>query len=119
MLADALLIIDMQNAVCFAAGKIYHYDQLISLINQRINQYHQSNKPIIFVQHNDKHLIKGSDDWQIVPDLISSKGRFFVDKCYPSAFYQTELNALLTQHQIQNLEICGAETPFCIESTIQ
>ncbi|MDO4626759.1 MAG: isochorismatase family protein [Pasteurellaceae bacterium] len=60
MLADALLIIDMQNAVCFAAGKIYHYDQLISLINQRINQYHQSNKPIIFVQHNDKHFIKPS-----------------------------------------------------------
>ena len=48
MLADALLIIDMQNAICFSDGKIYQYDNLIRLINQRIDEYHSHNKPIIF-----------------------------------------------------------------------
>ena len=119
MLADALLIIDMQNAVCFSDGKIYQYDNLIRLINQRIDEYHSHNKPIIFIQHENDILIKDSEAWQIVDDLAKKKGTLFVGKQYPSAFYHTELKSLLDKQNIQSLEICGAETPFCVEATIQ
>ncbi|BFU59600.1 MULTISPECIES: isochorismatase family protein [Rodentibacter] len=119
MLADALLIIDMQNAVCFQQEKIYHFDELVTLINHRIDEYDKNHKPIIFVQHSDKNLLKNTKEWEIIDHLQKNKADYFIDKHFSSAFYQTELDNLLKQLNIENLEICGAETPFCIEATLQ
>ncbi|MBN6066114.1 cysteine hydrolase [Aggregatibacter actinomycetemcomitans] len=119
MLADVLLVIDLQNGICFRNGKIYNYDNLIKLVNQRIDDYYAEDKPIIFVQHNADFLVKNTPEWEIVPDLKHDKGSFFVDKQFPSAFYQTNLKQYLDERHIKSIEICGAETPFCIESTIQ
>ncbi|OOF60754.1 cysteine hydrolase family protein [Rodentibacter pneumotropicus] len=119
MLADALLIIDFQNGVCFGEKQIYNYDNVVKLINQRIDNYAYQNKPIIFVQHTDEFLTKNSDGWKIVSDLHTDKGKFFIEKSDSSAFYQTELDSLLKRENITSLEICGAETPFCVEATVQ
>ncbi|MDG2942650.1 cysteine hydrolase family protein [Exercitatus varius] len=119
MSANALLVIDFQNGVCFGEEKIYNYENVVKLINQRIDNYTAQNKPIIFVQHTDESLRKNSHDWKIVSDLHVNKGTFFVEKKAPSAFYQTELDSLLKRENIASLEICGAETPFCIEATVQ
>lgn len=120
MLVDALLVIDLQNGICFQSGNIYHYDDLIKLVNQRIDDYANENKPIIFVQHNaDDFLIKNTPDWEIVADLKRDKGSFFIEKQFRSAFYQTNLKQILNAENIKSFEICGAETPFCIDSTIQ
>lgn len=119
ILADALLIIDMQNGVCFEKGKIYHYDYLVHLINTRIDKYYEQRKPVIFIRHESDTLPKNTEDWQIVDDLAQEKGTFFVDKQYSSAFYRTELKSLLDEQNIRSLEICGAETPFCVEASVQ
>lgn len=119
MLADALLVIDMQNGVCFENDKIYNYENLIRLINLRIDEYYIQNKPIIFIRHIDENLVKNSSAWQIVSDLQSDKATLFIEKSFSSAFYQTDLKEKLEEYHIHSLEICGAETPFCVEATVQ
>ncbi len=64
--AEALLVIDMQNGVCFEEGKIYDYDGLVERINDSIEAYHKENKPIIFVQHQDEYLVQGTEAFDIV-----------------------------------------------------
>lgn len=119
ILADALLIVDLQNGVCFENGKIYHYDQVIALVNRRIEAYYHANKPIIFVRHIDDELVCNSPAWEIVADLAVDKASFFIDKYYSSAFYQTDLNQKLQQLQVKSLEICGAQTPLCVDATVK
>ena len=67
--SDALIVIDMQNEVC--AG-IYRKEELIEQINQRILTYRKAKKPIIFIQHNDDELIKESEGWQLLPELLTA-----------------------------------------------
>ena len=59
MLADALLIIDLQNGVCHQEDhSIDHLEQLVLTVNSLIHNY--SGRPIIFVQHCDEELVEGS-----------------------------------------------------------
>ena len=49
---DALLVIDLQTGVCLRETKpIDHLSELISLVNTRIQDYADRNRPVIFVQH--------------------------------------------------------------------
>lgn len=60
-LAEALVVIDMQKALQYS----YNFNDLIQSINGRIAQYRQTNLPIIFIQHNDQDLVRGSELWQL------------------------------------------------------
>ncbi|WP_414045350.1 isochorismatase family protein [Macrococcus equi] len=117
--ADALMIIDMQNGVCFENGKIYDYDGLVKRINYAIEIYHKENKPIIFVQHEDKDLVQGTEAFDVVKDIASELGTHTVYKTHGNAFYHTNLQQVLDELGVESLEICGAETPFCVDSTVK
>lgn len=61
--ADVLLIIDMQNGVCYYEGQtIGNLDHMIEEINKRIAEYASEEKPIIFVRHSDNYIEKGSQN---------------------------------------------------------
>lgn len=117
--ADALIVIDMQNGVCFENGKIYDYDGLVKRINDAIEAYHKENKPIIFVQHEDNDLAQGTKEFDIVEDIANEFGTHSVYKTHANAFYHTNLQQVLEELEVKSLEICGAETPFCVDSTVK
>ncbi|WP_270244043.1 cysteine hydrolase family protein [Lactococcus lactis] len=113
--SDALIVIDMQNEVC--AG-IYRREELIEQINQRIITYRKAKKPIIFIQHNDDELIKESFGWQMIPELLTESTDKYVEKTHANGFYQTELQKLLTDLSVKLIEFCGAQTEFCVNTTL-
>ena len=113
--SDALIVIDMQNEVC--AG-IYRREELIEQINQRILTYRKAKKPIIFIQHNDDELIKESFGWQMIPELLTASTDKYVEKTHANGFYQTELQKLLTDLSVKLIEFCGAQTEFCVNTTL-
>ena len=118
-ICDALLIIDVQVGVCFGEEQIHHLEELLTNINSKIDSYAQQNKPIIFVQHEDEDLVSLSQDWQIIEELSTSKGTHFIRKTHANSFYQTNLNEVLATEKCQSLEICGAQTEYCIDATIK
>ena len=118
--ADVLLVIDMQNGVCHYENQtISRFDQLTSGINDRIAAYEDASKPVIFVQHDDDYLFKGSDKWKVIPELDTTHAYHYIEKTHPNAFYQTELKSILDQLDVQSIEVCGAETHYCIDSTVK
>lgn len=118
-LSQALLVIDLQNGVCFNNGKIDHLDRLISQVNAKIEKYTAKNKPIIFVQHIDEDLVEGTHEWKIIPELKTEYGTNFVTKRHANSFFETSLQDVLIENKIQTFEICGAQTEYCIDATVK
>lgn len=118
--ADVLIVIDMQNGVCYYEDQVIgNFDQIVPRINERIEEYASIKKPIVFVQHIDDYLEKGSKKWEILPKLNSSRGDSFVEKKHPNSFYQTNLKEVLENYNAESIEICGAETQYCVDSTVK
>lgn len=122
----ALIIIEMQNVFqgeIISDKQINHVKQLVAFADQ-----HHIKK--IFVRHNDSsqtsenmiqwwggdQIVKDSQAWQII-DEFDLTGAEIVDKSQYSAFYQTNLDKILQDHQIKEVIICGVMTNCCCETT--
>lgn len=118
-LSDALLIIDLQKGVCFDDKLIDHFTDFVIGINHRIQLYREQVKPIIFIQHSDEDLVPNTTAWEIIEELDRKENDTIVQKTHANSFYHTDLQKILQQQQIISLEICGAQTQYCIDATIK
>jgi biuret amidohydrolase len=64
-------------------------------------------------------LIRGEPGHQIVKELTPDGGEAVVDKPGKGAFYATELDALLRNHGVQQLIVCGVTTEVCVQTTVR
>ena len=62
--------------------------------------------------------MKGSDDWQIVPELAPADAEPHIDKNYGDAFEDTSLETVLSDLGVGRLLVVGAETDACVRSTL-
>ncbi|MFD0897748.1 cysteine hydrolase family protein [Loigolactobacillus binensis] len=113
-MAQALLVIDMQNGL----HDVANFAAVVAKVNQRIALYRQRRKPIIFIQHHEPEMIMGSVAWQLAPEL-DYQGEPIVHKAHPDSFYQTNLQQVLTAQGLTDLELCGCQTEFCIDTTLR
>ena len=116
---DVLIVIDLQNGVCYSREHLYQLDDLINRVNNRIDLYRQLQKPVIFVQHCDKDLVPEEEAWAINEKLDVKDEDYFVRKVHANSFYKTNLKALLDQLAVQRIEFCGAQTEYCMDATIK
>ena len=75
-------------------------------------------RPVVWVQHFDDEIIRGSDGWRIVPELSPGDSEPLVDKNYGDSFEDTILEAVLSRLGVGRLVVVGAETDACIRSTL-
>jgi nicotinamidase-related amidase len=93
-------------------------DTVIANIAALVDKARAQNAPVIWVQHSDTDLQKGSDAWRYVPELEPHEDEPLVHKSYGDAFEDTTLDRALTDARIGHLVVAGAETDVCIRSTI-
>lgn len=111
----ALLVIDVQNGLAQAAD----FNSLIAKINQRIKSYREKDQPIIFMQHTDAELPYGSPAWMLAAELaVQNEDQIFL-KYHSDSFFETGLQNYLTNRQINQLEICGLQTEYCVDTAIR
>jgi len=121
---QALIIIDMQE-IFFNHPKNYLYDriQLVKNINILIKQAHEKNIQVIFIQHTDPNeqsaLYEGKNDWKLHQNLLLSTTDKIIKKSKWDAFYKTELLEYLKSKAIEQLIFAGAQTEFCLDTTIR
>lgn len=115
MFADVLIVIDLQNDVC---AELYNRENLLKQVNQRIAEYRQANLPILFIQHDEVGLEKYSEGWQLVPELDVLETDIICYKTHANGFYKTNLQEILTDLQAEKLEFCGAQTEYCVNTTL-
>jgi biuret amidohydrolase len=64
-------------------------------------------------------LIRGEPGHDIIDALYPIEGEPVIDKPGKGAFYQTDLQALLQTHGIENLVVCGVTTEVCVNTTVR
>jgi nicotinamidase-related amidase len=114
MNSKALLVIDVQKDVVANALKT---TEVVANINALVSSARQANVPVIWVQHSDDYLVKGSTDWEIVDELIPLPSEAKIYKTHPSSFIETDLQAQLEALGTKALIITGAQTNYCVNAT--
>jgi nicotinamidase-related amidase len=111
----ALLVVDVQNAVVEEA---HQRDAVVANIGSVVEKARGARVPVVWVQHSDDRLARGSDDWRIVPELAPGEAEPLVDKNYGDCFEDTTLETVLSGLGVGRLVIVGAQTDACIRSTL-
>jgi nicotinamidase-related amidase len=93
-MATALLVIDVQRAICSGEWAAFDIHRVLERINGLIAKARAAAVPTIFI-----HLR--------------------VRKTTPDSFYRTPLQDMLQQQGITRLVICGLQSDFCIDSTVR
>jgi nicotinamidase-related amidase len=111
----ALLVVDVQNGV---VGGAHERDAVVANVGSLVEKARRERVPVVWVQHSDEELTKGSDNWRIVPELSPTDAEPRIEKKYGDSFEDTTLETVLSDLGIGRLIVVGAETDACIRSTI-
>jgi nicotinamidase-related amidase len=120
-MTTALLIIDMQHALCSGDDAAFGIDHVIERINALSGRARASGTPVILVQHEEDEgpLQFGSAGWALAVGLRTAAEDIKVRKKTPNSFHQTELHQLLQERGVSHLVICGLQTEFCVDTTVR
>jgi nicotinamidase-related amidase len=111
----ALLVIDVQNGV---VGGAHERDAVVANVGSLVEKARKERVPVVWVQHSDKGLARGSDDWRIVPELTPGDAEPLVEKNYGDSFEDTNLETVLSALGVGRLVVVGAQTDACVRSTL-
>ncbi|MDX6345762.1 MAG: hypothetical protein QOF84_552 [Streptomyces sp.] len=111
----ALLVIDVQNGVVEGA---HERDAVVANIGGLVEKARREGAPVVWVQHSDEDLARGSDDWRIVPELTPGDAEPLIEKNYGDSFEDTTLETVLSGLDVGRLVVVGAQTDACIRSTL-
>jgi nicotinamidase-related amidase len=111
----ALLVVDVQNGNTTGA---VNRDAVVSNVASLVEKARREGVPVVWVQHADDNLPRGSDEWQIVDELQPDESEPLVEKNYGDSFESTTLEPVLADLGVGRLVVVGAQTDACIRATL-
>jgi nicotinamidase-related amidase len=111
----ALLVVDVQKGV---VGAAHERDAVVANVASLVDKARRERVPVVWVQHSDEELVRGSDDWRITSELTPGEAEPLVEKNYGDSFEDTNLETVLSGLGVGRLLVVGAETDACIRSTL-
>jgi len=111
----ALLVVDVQNGNTTGA---VNRDAVVSNVASLVEKARREEVPVVWVQHADDNLPRGSDEWRIVDELQPDESEPLVEKNYGDSFESTTLESVLAELGVGRLVVVGAQTDACIRATL-
>jgi nicotinamidase-related amidase len=111
----ALLVVDVQTGV---VGGAHQRDAVVANVGSLVDKARRERVPVVWVQHSDEELERGSEDWRIVPELAPGDTEPLVEKNFGDSFEDTTLEKVLSGLGVGRLVVVGAQTDACIRSTL-
>lgn len=111
----ALLVVDVQQCV---VEKAHAREAVVANIADLVDKARRAGIPVVWVQHDDEQMARGSDAWRIVPELTPAPTEPRVEKNWGDAFEATTLETALGGLGVGRLVVVGAETDACIRATL-
>jgi len=111
----ALLVVDVQQGV---VDGNHQRDEVVAKVGSLVEKARQERIPVVWVQHFDAGLVRGSDEWRIVSELAPGEEEPLVEKSYGDSFEDTTLETVLSGLGVGRLIVVGAQTDACIRSTL-
>lgn len=120
-MTTALLIIDVQRALCSGEYQCFDIPRVIEAINVLSGRARKAGVPVVLIQQeeNDSPLAHGAEGWQLAEGLETSPKDLRMRKTTPDSFYQTDLRKLLPGEDFEQLVICGLQTDYCVNATVR
>ena len=115
----ALLVIDVQQALCSGEYKAFESERVIERINSVARKFRVAGAPVVMIQHESQGgpLDFGTEGWKLANGLDAQPTDIFLRKKATDSFHQTDLHALLQERGVKNLVICGLQSEFCVDTT--
>ena len=114
----ALLVIDVQKGLYERSTPILNGEQVLENINTLIVRARHAGVPVIFIQHANKStLVKGSDAWQLHPEIQPLDSEEIIHKRHGNAFKETHLDNELEKRGVNVLVVTGLVTHGCVKAT--
>ncbi len=111
----ALVVIDVQNGV---VAEAHDRDAVVGRIAGLVGRARSEGTPVVWVQHADDNLVRGTEPWEYVPELPRLASEPLVHKGFGDSFEDTDLEQVLASAGVGRLVVAGAQTDACIRSTI-
>jgi nicotinamidase-related amidase len=111
----ALIVIDVQVGV---VAEAFGRDAVVANVDSLVGKARRERVPVVWVQHSDEQLARGSEAWRIVPELAPDAAEPLVEKHYGDSFEDTTLETVLAGLGVGRLIVAGAQTDACIRSTL-
>ena len=111
----ALLIVDAQNGALEGA---HDRDAVVANVGSLVEKARRERVPVVWVQHSDEQLARGSDNWRIVAELTPGDAEPLVEKHYGDSFEDTTLETVLSGLGVGRLVVVGAQSDWCVRSTL-
>jgi len=118
---SALLIIDVQQALCTGKWAAFDIDPVVDRINGLAAKARAAGTPVFLVQHEETEgmLQFGSKGWQLYERLAVKPDDIRIRKRASDSFHGTELHALLKARGVGEVVVCGLQSEFCVDSTVR
>ena len=119
--ATALLVIDVQQALCSGPYAVFEAPQVIARINQVASLARRAGAPVFVIQHEEPNspMAHGAEGWQLAEGLANEPSDIALRKTASDSFHQTPLQAWLQARGVMQLVVCGLQTDFCVDTTIR
>ncbi|CAB4731850.1 MAG: isochorismatase family protein [Actinobacteria bacterium] len=111
----ALVVVDVQRGV--VAGT-HERDAVVANVARLVDRAREASVPVVWVAHSSEHLVRGSEEWEYVSELVRDEDEALVHKRYADSFEETDLEGVLARAGVGSLVVAGAQTDECIRSTI-
>lgn len=119
-MTTAVLLIDVQQALCSGEYEVFESKRVIARINQVSRMAREAGALIVIIQHESQcggPLDYATAGWELAAGLETMPTDIYVRKKATDSFHNTELQAVLRAHGITNLVICGLQSEFCVDTT--
>ncbi|WP_222266958.1 cysteine hydrolase family protein [Modestobacter marinus] len=111
----ALMVIDVQKGV---VGQAHRRGDVVANISTLVDRARDAGVPVVWVQHSDEEMLRGSEAWEYVPELTRAESEPLVHKTFGDSFEATDLEDVLAGAGVGRLVVTGAQTDACIRCTI-
>lgn len=111
---SVLVVVDVQVDVVRDA---WERSRVIDNVALAVERARARGVPVVWVQHEDDGMPRGSAGWQWVPELAPRDGDVRIFKRFPSSFEDTPLEAELARLGAARIVLAGAQTNWCIRAT--
>lgn len=109
-----LMVVDVQVGV---VAQAWEARRIVANVARAVARARAAGVPVIWVQHSDDELLRGSPAWEWVPELVPRPDERRIHKGFNSAFEQTNLDEELAALGATHVVLAGAATNWCIRAT--
>jgi nicotinamidase-related amidase len=107
--STALLVVDVQNGV---VAEAHERDAVVANVASLVETARREHVPVVWVQHSDENLERGSEKWRIVPELTPGAAEPLVEKSYGDAFVRGyDVTLVSDAHTTEDSTEWGAPPP--------